>query len=247
MKHPDDPATRPSVEARLIIVQDAPQVCPYLPDMTARMPLRLPVGRLRGSTTDDLLARGFRRSGDFVYRTQCPSCSACEPTRVSVADFVWTKSFRRVLKRGDQELRADIGVPQCDAQRVLLFNQHRCQRSLARGEDWVDEEGYRAFLVESCCDTFELSFYREDQLIAVSIIDQARQSLSAVYTYFDPEMARYGLGTYSILKQIELAIQTKRQFLYLGMYVAANSHLNYKARFLPQQRLVNEHWTDAVA
>jgi arginyl-tRNA--protein-N-Asp/Glu arginylyltransferase len=28
------------------------------------------------------------------------------------------------------------------------------------------------------------------------------------------------------------------------MYVAENKHLNYKARFLPQQRLINGVWQD---
>ena len=242
MKHPDESPGRPGPESRLIVIQDQHQPCPYLDGVVARMPLRLPIGRLSEDTTDSLLALGYRRSGDFVYRTQCPSCTACEPTRVVAATFAWTSSLKRVLRKGDAGLTVKAGPMLSDPIRVELFNKHRQMRGLSRDEVPIDEEGYRSFLVESCCDTLELSFWHRDQLAAVSIVDVAKQSLSAVYTFFDPDLARFSLGTYSILKQLEQVARTGRTYLYLGMYVADNKHLNYKARFLPQQRLVNRVW-----
>ena len=52
------------------------------------------------------------------------------------------------------------------------------------------------------------------------------------------------IDTSGALKQIDWARETGRQYVYLGMYVAANQHLNYKARFLPQQRLIDGQWCD---
>ncbi|MGV3482809.1 MAG: arginyltransferase [Planctomycetaceae bacterium] len=234
------------MESRLIVVQDQPQPCPYLPGLIARMPLRLPIGRLSGEMADALLVLGYRRSGDFVYRTQCANCVACEPTRVRVEDFVWTASLRRVLKRGDANFHMHAGTTQSDPARVALFNSHRQGRHLARDEEPIDEEGYRSFLVESCCDTVELSFWYQEQLAAVSIVDQTRHSLSAVYTYFDPRLEKFSLGTYAILKQVQRAERLDLQYVYLGMYVASNAHLNYKARFLPQQRFIQGKWRDVA-
>ena len=77
---------------------------------------------------------------------------------------------------------------------------------------------------------------------AISIVDIGRTSTSAVYTHFDPRASRYSLGTYAILRQIEWARENGRQYVYLGMFVADNQHLNYKARFLPQQRLIEGRW-----
>jgi len=242
MKHPDDPISRPTAECWLIVIQDQPQPCPYLPGIEARMPLRLPIGRLNSEKIDSLLSLGYRRSGDFVYRTQCQSCSACEPTRVVVEQFVWTTSLKRVLRRGDSEMQLRIGPPIFTPARVTLFNDHRLGRNLARNEEPVDEDGYRSFLVESCCDTEELSFWHNDKLAAVAIVDRAKHSLSAVYTYFDPELSRLSLGTYAILKQFQRATQLGLTYLYLGMYVADNQHLNYKARFMPQQRFIAGAW-----
>ena len=231
-------------ECRLVVVQDQLQACPYLEGQIARMPLQLPIGILTLDAMNGLLAGGFRRSGDFVYKTRCAHCNACEPTRVAVKQFRWTTSMRRVLKRGDAALTIRVGPPCSDALRVDLFNLHRVQRNLGRDEEPVDEDGYRSFLVDSCCDTIEISYWFEDRLVAVSIVDEATDALSAVYTYFDPGFSNLSLGTYGILKQFQRAAETGRTYVYLGMYVAENKHLSYKARFLPQHRLVNGHWAD---
>jgi len=228
----------------LIVVQDQHQPCPYLDDVTARMPLRLPVGTVTPEVTDRLLELGFRRSGEFVYRTQCPSCEQCEPTRVDVHRFQYTRSLRRVLARGRRDLVMRWGKVQLDPRRVWMFNQHRLARGLSLQDGPVDGEAYRSFLIDTCCCTKELAVYRGDDLIAVAVVDVGRTSVSAVYTHFDPEAGRYSLGTLAVLEQIEWARQTGRRWVYLGMYVASNPHLNYKARFAPQQRLQQGEWVD---
>ncbi len=128
--------------------------------------------------------------------------------------------------------------------RVELFNEHRNQRALNASGEPVDAPAYRSFLVETCCETKELSIAIGDRLVGISIMDVGRQSTSAVYTHFAPEASRYSLGTFAILKQVQWARRSSRRFVYLGMYVAANRHLNYKARFMPQQRLHDGRWID---
>ncbi len=243
MSHPESHVRLPGAECRLVVVQDQLQPCPYLDGVTARMPLRLPVGSVTPEATDQLLALGYRRSGDFVYRAQCPTCSECKPTRIDVTKFRPTLSMRRVAKRGDRELTCQWSEPSVDGKRIWLFNQHRRLRGLGEGTA-IDAESYRAFLSDTCCNTSELAVYLHKELVAISIVDVGRTSTSAVYTHFDPQASRYSLGTYAILKQIDWAKQTGRRFVYLGMYVAANRHLNYKARFLPQQRLSDNRWTE---
>ena len=237
---------RPRVSAvdayRLVVVQDELQSCPYRPGQTARMPLSLPIGAVTPAMTDELLARGYRRSGDFLYQAQCPACQACEPTRLEVSTFRLSSSLKRVLKRGDRDLDCRWGRPIADQPRVAMFNRHRQQRGLGRDEREIDVAGYHSFMVDTCCDTRELAIEREGRLIAVAIVDFGLASLSAVYTHFEPEMGHYSLGTYAILKQIEIAQSEGRRLIYLGMHVADNRHLRYKSRFKPQQRFINGAW-----
>jgi arginine-tRNA-protein transferase len=120
---------------------------------------------------------------------------------------------------------------------------HRNQRELGQGDREYEASDYEGFLVDTCCDsTIEIQFRKEDQLVAVSIVDCGTESLSAVYTYFDPQFEKLSLGTYAILKQMQLAENTGRKYVYLGLYVAENQHLNYKARFTPQERLIDGRW-----
>lgn len=234
----------PAPSAKLVVIHDQPQECPYLEDRIARMPLWMPIGKLDDAAMEELLELGYRRTGDFVYRTQCHGCQACEPTRVLVDMFQWSTSLRRVLRRGDQNLVTQMGPMVYDPQRLALFNRHRRLRSLDRGEPPVDEAGYRAFMVESCCQSFELSIRHADELVAVTVVDVSPRALSAVYTYFEPSLARFSLGTYAVLTLIRAAVRTGRPYVYLGMYVAKNQHLNYKARFVPQQRYIAGQWID---
>ena len=244
MRQPENHIRLSGADCRLIVVQDQLQPCPYLEGVTARMPLRLPVGSVTPQITDRLLAMGYRRSGDFVYRAQCPACNECKPTRIDVDRFRSTRSLKRVLNRGKRELQSRWGPVAVDAARIHLFNQHRNERGLSQGNGPIDAESYRSFLADTCCDSRELSIWRGEQLVAVSIVDVGQTSSSAVYTHFDPQFSRFSLGTLAILLQIEWAQATGRKFVYLGMYVAANPHLNYKARFLPQQRLDGNEWIE---
>ncbi|TWT93801.1 arginyltransferase [Stieleria varia] len=237
-RHPDSEQTEG--RRRLVVVQDHLQPCPYLAE-TARMPLEVSVGKLDGDDADALLAAGYRRSGVYLYRTRCPICQACQPTRLRADQFNWSRSMQRVLKRGDRDLRCHWGTPIADDRRVQLFNDHRRLRKLSDGDE-VDLLSYEAFLTETCFSTTELAITLDDLLIAVAIVDWGRTSFSAVYTHFAPEFSRYSLGTYAVLKQIQRVLDTGREFLYLGLYVAANPHLSYKARFSPQERLIEGKW-----
>ncbi|MCB1322608.1 MAG: GNAT family N-acetyltransferase, partial [Leptospiraceae bacterium] len=84
-------------------------------------------------------------------------------------------------------------------------------------------------------NTFELQLYHAGRLVGVAILDQVAEALSAVYFYFDPEVARYSPGTYAILLEIEMAQQRGLRFFYPGYYIPQCAAMNYKARFRPAQ------------
>ena len=228
----------------LVAIEDRLRPCPYRHGVTARMPLELPFFPISPVTAERLLDGGYRRSGMFLYRTRCPDCVACEPTRIELDRFRLRPSMRRVLRRGGRDLQCRWGRPQVDDERVELFNRHRRLRGLGSGQAAADSDDYRGFLVETPLDSWELAIEREGRLVGVAIVDQAADSLSAVYTYFDPDESRYSLGTFAILRQVERGRALGLRYLYLGMYVAENRHLNYKAKFLPQQRLSRGRWID---
>ena len=117
----------PSAELVEILVHDVPEPCPYLPGVTARMPLRLQFER-DPERLDLLLAEGDRRVGPLMYRTQCASCKACESLRIPLEEFSMSRSQRRVWNK-NQDLTLRISAPpSTDRERVALFNRHRLER-----------------------------------------------------------------------------------------------------------------------
>ena len=228
----------------MLVIYDEPEECPYLSDRVARMPLQFPMQRIDLAASEALFESGYRRSGKFLYRADCPSCSACEAIRVQVGRFRPNRSQRRALKKGNSVFDMKIGAPLSDESHVELFNRHRDMRDLNRHDHQVDAQEYRMFLVESCLDSFEISYLFEGQLVCGAICDRAADSVSAVYTYFEPDFSEYSPGTYSVLKQIEYCRQLNLSYLYLGYYVAGSGHMNYKQNFRPHQKLQNGTWND---
>lgn len=208
------------------------------------MPLSLPAVQMTAAHLDELLAAGYRRSGSFFYRTRCPSCTACEPVRIAVDKFAPSRSQKRAYKKGEIEIETRIAPASVDDRRIQLFNLHRSERKLGHGNPPAGWNDYQSFLLNSPCDVLELSLWCQEELVAVSVTDVGSSSLSAVYCFFDPAASRLSPGTFAILKQVELARALGCEWLYLGLYVEQNAHLNYKARFMPQQRLIENRWVD---
>lgn len=225
-----------------LVIHDAPSPCPYLDERVARLPLRLPVRALSRQEFENRLEVGDRRQGLLLYRTACPSCNACEPIRIDVDSFAPGRSQRRVFRRGERELTCEVGRLEPTLEKVNLYNRHKFGRGLSSGEHPIDLDGYRAFLGESCCDTFELRYRLGKRLVGVAIVDRGERSLSAVYCYFDPSLPELGIGTYSILKQVALCRGWGLKWLYLGLYIGECASMAYKSRFLPHERLLGDRW-----
>ncbi|MCA9709093.1 MAG: arginyltransferase [Myxococcales bacterium] len=226
-----------------LVVHDAPSPCPYLPEETSRLPLRLPIRRLQRHELDQRLQAGDRRQGLMLYRTACPTCIACEPIRIDVDRFRPGRTQRRIERRGDARITTEVGPLEPTLEKVDLYNKHKRGRGLSIGERSLDLDGYTAFLGESCCDSFELRYRIEGRLVGVAVVDRGDVSLSAVYFYFDPDHEDDSPGVYSVLKQLELCRRWGLRYLYLGLYITECASMAYKRRYLPHERLLDGHWT----
>lgn len=211
-------------------------------EQTARLPLRLPSRPLDAAEFDDRLLKGDRRQGFVLYRPSCPGCSACEPIRLSSQSYRPSKTQRRISRLGDKLLTMQIGAPKVDGRRVRLYNEHKSARNLRDGQPPIDEDGYRDFLVATCCETFELSFYLSETLVGIAICDRSQSAISAVYCCYDPNFSRLSIGTYSILKQLDLCRRWGLKYVYLGLYISGCQSMEYKARYLPHERLIDNRW-----
>jgi arginine-tRNA-protein transferase len=108
------------------------------------------------------------------------------------------------------------------------------------GMDFAD---YRAMVEESPLETGMLE-YREasGRLVAACVWDTLGDALSAVYSFFDPDQPRRGLGNFMVLRLIARASEAGLAHVYLGYWIAESPKMAYKTRFHPIEALQPEGW-----
>jgi arginine-tRNA-protein transferase len=79
-------------------------------------------------------------------------------------------------------------------------------------------------------------------LIAVALTDVLADGLSMVYSFFEPDEAGRSLGTLMVLDHIARAKRMGLAYVYLGYWVRGSRKMDYKGRFLPQERLAPDGW-----
>jgi len=79
-------------------------------------------------------------------------------------------------------------------------------------------------------------------LLGVALTDVLGDGLSMVYSFFDPDASARSLGTFMILDHIARARRLGLSYVYLGYWVKGSKKMDYKGRFLPQERLMPEGW-----
>ena len=188
-----------------------------------------------------LLTHGFRRSGAHVYRPHCENCRACVPLRVPVRDFEPDKGQKRVWRR-NRDLTLKILPARFEPEHFRLYSRYLESRHPGGGMDGSGEAEYNQFLMSPWGRTAMLEFRRGTELAAVAVTDVLPDAFSAVYTFYEPDLAGRSLGTYAILSQIAEARRGGLAWLYLGYWIAESRKMAYKERFRPHQTLGARGW-----
>ena len=217
--------------------------CLYFADRDARTVLLHP-GAPRSAAAYAVLARaGFRRSGPDLYRPRCDSCRACIPTRVPVDRFRLGRRFRRVLKR-NADLSVRVQPAGADDACFDLYARYINGRH-RDGEMYPPSRSHlRHLLQPDWAGTFLLTARLAGRLVASAVTDTHDDGLSAIYTFFDPDLTARSLGVFSILKQVEECRRRGLPYLYLGYWIADSAKMRYKIDYQPLQLLIDGRWQE---
>ncbi|MBU1190222.1 MAG: arginyltransferase [Gammaproteobacteria bacterium] len=217
-----------------------PHPCPYLPEQEA-ISLFAEPSLMDNRLYSRLALLGFRRSGSHVYRPACAKCQACVPVRIPVADFLPQRRDRRCLSR-NADLTSDWVLARFSPEHFQLYSDYLSARHPAGGMDKPTPEHYRQFLMGNWSDTWFLELRLDGHLIAVAVADLLADGLSAVYSFYTPDLDQRGLGNYCILRLIEHTQARGLPYLYLGYWIQDCTKMAYKGRFRPLETLINDSW-----
>ncbi|MDX1594421.1 MAG: arginyltransferase [Gammaproteobacteria bacterium] len=218
-----------------------PHTCGYLEGREAVTLFLDPARRPTRPLYAHLARHGFRRSGEHLYRPRCPGCSACVPVRVPVDVFQPNRSQRRCLA-GNRDLHLERRPFAFDEAQFELYRRYMAWRHPGSSMDDPEPDHYLACFASSWGETETFSWYAEERLVSVAIVDLLEDGFSAVYTMFDPCAARRGPGNFAVLRQVELARDAGLDWVYLGYWIGASPKMAYKIGFRPLEWYGDGRW-----
>ena len=228
----------------------APQPCPYLVGRMERKLFTALQGDQAQRLNDTLSKQGFRRSQNVLYRPSCAECSACLSARIRVADFVPSKTQRRILRRA-AALRRNATSPWATEDQFTLFRRYLDSRHADGGMADMDIFEFAAMIEETPIKSRVIEYTRPSRegergrpLAAVCLTDVFDDGLSMVYSFYDPDLSEMSLGTHIILDHIAIAREAGLPYVYLGYWVPGSRKMGYKAGFSAVEIFKSGEWRD---
>jgi len=231
----------------------APSPCPYLEGHEERKVFTHLVGDRAGELNDLLTHGGFRRSQSIAYRPACEGCRACVSVRVVAPDFEPSRNMRRIAER-NADIVGEMRSPAPTSEQYAVFRAYLDARHRDGGMADMTVLDYAMMIEDSHVDTRLIEYRRRGPntgingrdagpMLAVALTDVLSDGLSMVYSFFEPDEADRSLGTFMILDHIERARRMGLPYVYLGYWVPGSRKMDYKGRFLPQERLMPSGWS----
>src|SRR5579863_8140425 len=216
--------------------------CPYLPDKAERKLVTELAGRHASAFYNELSRAGFRRSHHLAYRPACIGCSSCVPVRIPVADFVESRSLRRI-RNLNRDLTRRCLEADATLEQFRLFQRYQRSRHAESDMAAMTFGDYQAMVEDSPVAT-KMVEVRDAKgvLLGSGLYDPLDDGLSAVYSFYAPDVAKRSLGTLLVLALVDEARRRKLPYVYLGYWIADSAKMSYKARFRPLEALEPKGW-----
>ncbi len=184
---------------------------------------------------DRLLARGWFRSGAIVFRAPLLILGDDVHELVQIRlplDAPLPKNRRRRLRRNRERFRCEVGPAYIDDAAQALYEVSR-----ARFIDFIARDLHELVIGElaGVFDTREIRVFDGDRLVALSFFDVGHRAVTGVLGLHDPAYARYGLGIYTMMEEVEFARTRGARWYYPGYVVPGLESFDYKLSLGPVQ------------
>lgn len=208
--------------------------CPYISEKKFRQRYAF-LKDLDHSEFDMILLNGWRHFGYFFFIPNCRDCNACTPIRTLISSFAPSKSQRRNLKKNNPEITVDFEPLIYTDEIYDVYKKHS---RVKFDQDSSKKEFLESFFSDALSGNSRLSLYRlAGKLVGVGFIDISDTGISSIYFCYNTDFSSYGLGVFSVLKEIEFGKTLGKDYYYLGYYIEGNGSMEYKNRYTPCETL----------
>ena len=163
--------------------------------------------------------------------------------RLNVSTFRANKNQRRELKQ-NSDLECRIEKTEFTGASYTLFERYIEARHKDGDMYPATEDQFKSFLLSPWANTRSLNFYLDGDLVSSAVTDIQLRSISAIYTFFEPDHSDRSLGTLSILKQVQLASSMNLKHVYLGYWIRESAKMDYKKNYRPNEQLIDGYWSE---
>ncbi len=196
--------------------------------------------KLSPEELDGYLAAGWRCMGQAIYTSHFmffgPESSkkvfSTLPSRLPLGGYRFSKGQRKLWRRNTSLFRIEAGVPAVyDAAKQevnRLYARLFPSRAISRGED-VLSNGRGSLAL----DTREVQIFDGEKLAAFSFFDMGLRSMYSKQGIYDPAYRKHSLGFFTMLTEVQYALDQGLQYYYPGYVVPGNPEFDYKHRVGP--------------
>ncbi len=203
-----------------------------MPEKYKKTAQSLYLDEIKGSELDNFLAMGWYRMGPTIfsifyifYENQLLSTIWL---RTPLKQYTYSKSLKKLLRKNGSSLTHVVVPFKYSKELDDLYQKYR-HTFKGNLPDSLDEYMMNS-LGLGIYDTYLVKVYEGEQLIACSIFDQGENTLASIFGFYDPSYSVMSLGLYTMLLEIEYAIQHEMEAYYIGYFIPGNPRFDYKLR-----------------
>jgi arginine-tRNA-protein transferase len=182
---------------------------------------------------DDMLGEGWRLLGYSLVRHNYSVCRGqfCRtiPLRINLKDFQFSKSQRQLLRR-NAYLDVSYHPIALGPAHEALFLRHSERFGERRPNQVASFLGPNAHREPVPGMEFSVRLIGSE-LIACSYIHVGEDAISGTYCFFDPDFGQLSLGSYTMLLELQKALDLGKKYYYHGYVYDIPSQFDYKLNF----------------
>jgi arginine-tRNA-protein transferase len=191
-----------------------------------------PSSEITSKKFDKFLASGYFRTANYLLRTRVlyydNEILNTIHIRVVLSKHIFSKSLHKLYKKNIALYKHSIQPFIISEEKEKLYALHK-KRFSGNASPNLASYLFDNFNKKNF-NTYEVNIFQDNKLIAYSIFDIGTNSLASILCIFDDQYAKYSLGIYTMMLEIEYAKENGFKYYYPGYVAYEDSKFNYKLR-----------------